>query len=53
VLLIVVGFRRAIPRDTLKALTTLGLDGKRLRKYLAICAIGSSVEIACMHLDYT
>jgi hypothetical protein len=53
VLPIVVGSRGAIPRNTLTALTTLGLDEKRLGKYLAICAVGSSVEIACMHLDYT
>ena len=53
VLPIVVGSRGAIPKHTLTALTTLGLDGKRLGKYLAICAVGSSVEIACMHLDYT
>jgi hypothetical protein len=53
VLPIVVGSRGAIPRNTLKSLITLGLDGKRLGKYLAISAVGSSVEIACMHLDYT
>ena len=53
VLPIVVGSRGAIPKNTLKSLNTLGLDGKRLGKYLAICALGSSVEIACMHLDYT
>jgi hypothetical protein len=53
VLPIVVGSRGAIPKDTLKSLKTLGLESKRLGKYLAICAVGSSVEIACMHLDYT
>jgi hypothetical protein len=53
VLPIVIGSRGAVPKDTLKALITLGVDGKRLGKYLAICAVGSSVEIACMYLDYT
>jgi hypothetical protein len=53
VLPILIGSRGAIPRNTLKSLITLGLDGKRLGKYLAISAAGSSVEIACMHLDYT
>jgi hypothetical protein len=53
VLPIVVGSRGAIPRNTMKALNTLGLDEKRLGRYLAISAVGSSVEIACMHLDYT
>jgi hypothetical protein len=53
VLPIVIGSRGAITKDTLNSLRTLGLDAKRLGKYLAICAVGSSVEIACMHLDYT
>ena len=50
---IVVGSRGAIPKDTFRALNTLKLDGKRLGKYLAICSVGFSVEIACMHQDYT
>ena len=53
VLPITVGSRGAIPRDTRNSLTTLGIMSKRLVRYLAICALGSSVEIACQHLDYT
>jgi hypothetical protein len=53
VLPIVVGSRGAITQATLKSLATLGLDVERVGKYLAICAVASSVEIACMHLDYT
>jgi hypothetical protein len=53
VLPIVIGSRVAVPKKTLKSQSTLGLDRKRLGKYLAICAVGSSVEIACIHLDYT
>jgi hypothetical protein len=50
---IVVGSRGAIPKVALKVLTILGLDGKFLGKNLAICAVCSSVEIACMQMDYT
>jgi hypothetical protein len=53
VLPIVVGSRGAIPKKTLRSLKSLGLEAKRLGRYLAITAAGSSVEIACAHLDYT
>jgi hypothetical protein len=52
VLPIVVGSSVATHRNTLNSLTTLWLDGKRLDKYLAISADGSSVEMACMRMNY-
>jgi hypothetical protein len=53
VLPIVVDSRRAIPKDTLKALNILWLDGRRLELFLAKCGVGSSVQVTCMHLNYT
>ena len=44
VLPIVIGSRGAIPRNTLKSLTTR-IMSKRLTQYLAMCALGFSVEI--------
>jgi hypothetical protein len=41
------------PRNTLNSLTTLGLDGKRPGKYLAISAVASRHMTAFTHLDYT
>jgi hypothetical protein len=52
VLPIVVGSRGAVPNMTLKALTSLGLNKKRLGRHFATVTIRSSVEIACMHLHY-
>jgi hypothetical protein len=53
VLPIVVSSRGAMPSRTIKALKTLGLNEKHLGRYLALLAVRSIVEIACMHLDYT
>jgi hypothetical protein len=53
VLPIVVGSRGAIPKKTLRSLKSLGLEARLLGRYLAITVVGSSVEIACAHLDYT
>jgi hypothetical protein len=52
VLPIFVGSSGATHRNTLNSLTTLWPDGKRLGKYLAISADGSSVQIACMPMIY-
>jgi hypothetical protein len=48
VLSIVVDSRGAIPKDTLKVLNILWMDGKRLGLFLALCGVGSSVQITCM-----